>query len=107
MNSRLRELMLQAGYAAPELATRAQVLAKLVVEDLQHSNTLQQLLAAEGHFTDKGYSLGNQKDYEKQVIKRNDPCRTCKPGHVCRTPACGRLKLPLDHPLRTVSYWND
>jgi hypothetical protein len=29
-----------------------------------------------------------------------DPCPGCTPGHVCRTPACGRLKLPLDHPLR-------
>lgn len=32
MNERLRELMLEAGYAAPEIAQRAQVLAKLVVE---------------------------------------------------------------------------
>ena len=31
MNQRLRELMLEAGYAAPELALRAQKLAELVV----------------------------------------------------------------------------
>jgi len=33
MNERLRELMLEAGYAAPELAGRAQVLARLIVEE--------------------------------------------------------------------------
>ena len=33
MNERLRELMLEAGYAAPELAGRAQVLARLIVRE--------------------------------------------------------------------------
>lgn len=71
------------------------------------SYQLSQIKAAEGHHSDKGYSLGNQKDYERAVIKRNDPCPGCAPGYVCRTPACGRLKLPLDHPLRTVSFWKE
>lgn len=66
-----------------------------------------QLLAAEGHHTDKCYSLGTKEGYQKAILLRQDPCRTCKPGHVCRTPSCGRLKLPLDHPLRTQSYWNE
>ena len=29
-----------------------------------------------------------------------DPCPACMRGAVCRTPACGRLKLDPDHPLR-------
>ena len=33
MNERLRELMSEAGYAAPELACRAQVLAELIVRE--------------------------------------------------------------------------
>lgn len=33
MNSRLRELMLEAGYAAPELAGRALKLAELIVQE--------------------------------------------------------------------------
>lgn len=33
MNERLKELMLQAGYATPELAGRAQKLAELIVND--------------------------------------------------------------------------
>ena len=33
MNDHLRELMLQAGYAAPELAGRAQQLAELIVRE--------------------------------------------------------------------------
>lgn len=31
-----------------------------------------------------------------------DPCPNCRKSGVCRTPACGRLKLPLDHPLRNT-----
>ena len=33
MNERLYDLMLQAGYAAPELAGRAQKLAELITQD--------------------------------------------------------------------------
>ena len=33
MNERIRELMLEAGYAAPELATRAQKLVTLVIDE--------------------------------------------------------------------------
>jgi hypothetical protein len=33
MNKRLEELMLEAGYAAPELAGRANQLAKLIVQE--------------------------------------------------------------------------
>lgn len=33
MNERLKELMLEAGYAAPELAGRAQKLAQLIVRE--------------------------------------------------------------------------
>jgi hypothetical protein len=33
MNDRLKELMLEAGYAAPEIAGRAQVLAELIVKE--------------------------------------------------------------------------
>lgn len=33
MNERLRELMLEAGYAAPEIAGRANKLSELIVKD--------------------------------------------------------------------------
>ena len=33
MNERLKELMLEAGYAVPEIAGRAQVLAQLIVQE--------------------------------------------------------------------------
>jgi hypothetical protein len=32
---------------------------------------------------------------------QEDPCPGCRKGGVCRTPKCGRLKLPVDHPLRS------
>ena len=34
MNERIRELMIQSDYAAPEIALRAQKLAELIVRDL-------------------------------------------------------------------------
>ena len=34
--------------------------------------------------------------------KAYDPCLGCIRGTVCRTPKCGRLKLPVDHPLRNA-----
>lgn len=33
MNTRIRELMLEAGYAAPEIAVRAERLAELIVQE--------------------------------------------------------------------------
>lgn len=33
MNERIRQLMIEAGYAAPELATRGQKLAELIVRE--------------------------------------------------------------------------
>jgi hypothetical protein len=33
--------------------------------------------------------------------QQEDPCPGCIRGGVCKTPECGRLKLPVDHPLRT------
>ena len=39
-------------------------------------------------------AAGKQKEY--------DPCPGCIVGTVCRTPNCGRLKLPVDHPFRNT-----
>lgn len=36
MNEQIKQLMLKAGYAAPELAGRAQVLAELIVGECAH-----------------------------------------------------------------------
>lgn len=68
---------------------------------------LSQIAAAEGQMSDKGYEESTHEKQQAWAIRREDPCPACAPGHVCRTPSCGRLKLPLDHPLRTVSYWKD
>jgi len=35
------------------------------------------------------------------MTEEADPCPGCRKGGVCRTPKCGRLKLPIDHPYRT------
>ena len=39
MNERIKQLMLEAGYAAPELAGRANLLAELIVKEC--ANTIQ------------------------------------------------------------------
>ena len=36
-----------------------------------------------------------------EQLAQEDPCPGCRKGGVCRTPKCGRLKLPVDHPLRS------
>ena len=36
-----------------------------------------------------------------QPPAQDDPCPGCHKGVVCRTPKCGRLKLPVDHPYRS------
>ena len=41
MNERIKELMLEAGYAAPEIALRAQKLADLVVKECITAATAQ------------------------------------------------------------------
>lgn len=41
-------------------------------------------------------SLKEQPTQESEA----DPCPQCIRGAVCRTPSCGRLKLPLDHVYR-------
>ena len=40
----------------------------------------------------------------QQAQHEPDPCPGCNKGYVCRTPKCGRLKLPIDHPARTVIH---
>ena len=52
MNNRLKELMLEAGYAAPELAGRAQKLIELLIKEC--TNVVEQLPA--------GY-----QDYRNQI----------------------------------------
>lgn len=36
----------------------------------------------------------------EKKAQQDDPCPGCRKGRVCRTPKCGRLKLPSDHPCR-------
>ncbi len=38
---------------------------------------------------------------EKTLAAQDDPCPSCPKGQACRTPNCGRLKLPTDHPYRS------
>ena len=51
MNDRIRELMLEAGYAAPEIAERGQRLAELIVRECA------EVAGCKGHVS--GFTLGD------------------------------------------------
>ena len=91
MNERIKELMLESGYAAPEIAGRAKKLAELIVKEcaliaglMEHEgrkNIGAQILdnfgvaqsnieAAERIHSDKGYSLGTPEAQEAFDSKR-------------------------------------
>ena len=59
MNNRMKELMIQAGYPAPELASRAQKLTELIVLDC-----CQALWTNECHVSDLAYD-----EYHRSVKK--------------------------------------
>jgi len=44
---------------------------------------------------------GATKPEQGIAIGIDDPCPQCQRGFVCRTPKCGRLQLPVDHPYRS------
>jgi len=52
MNERIRELMLEAGYAAPEIASRAQKFAELIVRECAEMVRIQneQFMENESHY---------------------------------------------------------
>ena len=88
MNEQLRQLMLEAGYAAPELAGRANKLAKLIINEcadiaMREDHDLAECIKR--HFVimdnikagsdinagDGGYSIGTQEKYDEFVKGRN------------------------------------
>ena len=66
---------------------------------------LRQALAQEEKPPVKTYCGGKPNYCTPEVtpeVTTEDPCPGCRKGGVCRTPSCGRLKLPADHPYRTA-----
>lgn len=45
-------------------------------------------------------SADSAETFGKPDIGLPDPCPQCRKGGVCRTPKCGRLQLPAEHPYR-------
>jgi hypothetical protein len=60
MNNRLRELMLEAGYAAPEIAGRANRLADLIVKECAHQVNVYKMMKL-----DPGFYGGMLRDHFK------------------------------------------
>ncbi len=71
MNERLRELMIEAGYAAPELAGRAQCLAELIVNEcagkLENDGMVEIAIELKDHF---GMAIRNKRLFT--IIKNSD-----------------------------------
>ena len=84
----------------------------MMVADLDYENRL--LRARADRLTKENESLAEQikklhaeidayrvQAYPSTLRRREeDPCLGCRKGGVCRTPNCGRLKLPENHPYR-------
>jgi hypothetical protein len=70
MNKRLEKLILEAGFAAPELAGRANVLAELIVKDVCKIVKGQKLVEPLGGYQDweNGYNVAVK--FAVQAIKR-------------------------------------
>jgi hypothetical protein len=70
MNDRLKELMLEAGYAAPEIAGRADKLAELLVKDVCKIVKGQKIVEPVGGYQDweNGYNAAVKHAVEQ--IKR-------------------------------------
>lgn len=58
MNEKIKELMLEAGYAAPEIAKRAHVLAELIVKECAK--------VIEGQDIDPGFKLRMSWAFKKK-----------------------------------------
>lgn len=88
--------------AIHEWAERAQK-AEAELEERKKNGPAMQQVAADVITTGTGILFNGKRVDPASIYKQEqaDPCPGCKKGGVCRTPKCGRLKLPEDHPLRS------
>jgi hypothetical protein len=76
----------------------------MLVAELDRENRL--LRARNERLTNENEALEKQvKELQAKLVpqargKWDDPCPGCLKGRVCRTPKCGRLDLPENHPYR-------
>lgn len=76
----------------------------MLVAELDYENRL--LRARNERLTNENEALEKQvkelqaKLVPQAVTESDDPCLGCHKGRVCRTPKCGRLALPENHPYR-------
>lgn len=91
MNKRIKELMVIAGYAAPEIATRAQKLADLIVKDIQLSISSGIL---------RGIEAGEISSEIKEVFEEEHPIYTkaAAARFVEKEIAIIRNTTPIDDP---------
>lgn len=52
-----------------------------------------------GAITTGGMVLWWHDDHPPVSLKPADPCPGCRPGVVCRTPSCGRLKQNIERKM--------
>ena len=77
----------------------------MLVAELDYENRL--LRARNERLTNENEALEKQvKDLRDRLAQpqasgeSDDPCPGCPKGRVCRSPSCGRLALPENHPYR-------
>ena len=70
MNENLRKLMLEAGYAAPELAGRAQKFAELIVREcIERGNDLAKHYINNHSEQEQVFLLASIADYSNEIKK--------------------------------------
>lgn len=76
----------------------------MLVAELDYENRLlrarNERLTAENECMAKQIKELQDRLAPQSVTESDDPCPGCQKGGVCRTPKCGRLDLPENHPYR-------
>lgn len=77
----------------------------MLVAELDYENRLlrtrNERLTAENEALEKQVKELQDRLAQPQVsTESDDPCPGCRKGIVCRSPKCGRLALPENHPYR-------
>jgi len=77
-------------------------LVEVIVRKAVEEDRSQRWLKEKAQLEAEWALLRQMQEATPKLDQSPDPCPRCRMGGVCRTPSCGRLKLPVDHPFRSA-----
>lgn len=77
-------------------------LVEIIVREAVEEDRSQRWLKEKAQLEAEWALLRQMQEAAPKPEQQADPCPGCRMGGVCRTPSCGRLKLPVDHPFRSA-----